>query len=67
MMAKRPMARAAAAVSPGAERIFVAAFVVLASNCLPADKLKAVADGKEDSQVVSYCTGGIRSGFVTAC
>ena len=54
---------------PGAKHIFYKDLVGEDGHILPADKLKArLAElgVKEDSQVVSYCTGGIRSGFVTA-
>lgn len=54
---------------PGAKHIFYKDLVGEDGHILPADKLKtrlAELGVKEDSQVVSYCTGGIRSGFVTA-
>jgi len=54
---------------PGARHIFYKDLVGDDGHVLPADKLKtklAALGVTADSQVVSYCTGGIRSGFVTA-
>lgn len=54
---------------PGAQHIFYKDFLDPSGNVLPAsvikDKLKAYGVS-DDSEVVAYCTGGIRSGFVTA-
>lgn len=54
---------------PGAKHIFYKDLVGADGHILPADQLKARLKElgvKEDTEVVSYCTGGIRSGFVTA-
>jgi thiosulfate/3-mercaptopyruvate sulfurtransferase len=54
---------------PGARHIFYKDLVNEAGHILADDELKArlaeLGVG-EDTEVVSYCTGGIRSGFVTA-
>lgn len=54
---------------PGAKHIFYKDLVGADGKILPADQLKGKLQSlgvKEDTQIVSYCTGGIRSGFVTA-
>ncbi|WP_181702958.1 sulfurtransferase [Chthonobacter albigriseus] len=54
---------------PGAKHIFYKDLVGADGKILPKDELKARLASlgvKDDTQVVSYCTGGIRSGFVTA-
>lgn len=54
---------------PGAKHIFYKDLVGEDGKILPAETLKtrlAELGVKDDTQVVSYCTGGIRSGFVTA-
>lgn len=54
---------------PGAKHIFYKDLVGSDGKILPKDQLKARLASlgvKDDTQVVSYCTGGIRSGFVTA-
>lgn len=54
---------------PGAKHIFYKDLVGEDGHILPEDQLKAKLASlgvSENTQVVSYCTGGIRSGFVTA-
>jgi thiosulfate/3-mercaptopyruvate sulfurtransferase len=54
---------------PGAKHIFYKDVVGADGKLLPEDQLKArLAElgVSADTEVVSYCTGGIRSGFVTA-
>lgn len=54
---------------PGAKHIFYKDLVGEDGNILPPGALKARLDQlgvAADSEIVSYCTGGIRSGFVTA-
>lgn len=54
---------------PGAKHIFYKDLVGADGKILPADQLKGKLQSlgvKDDTQIVSYCTGGIRSGFVTA-
>lgn len=54
---------------PGAKHIFYKDFLDAEGNVLPAAKIKEKLAGLgvgEGTEVVSYCTGGIRSGFVTA-
>lgn len=54
---------------PGAQHIFYKDFLDANGDVLPPDQVKAklAALGiSPDAEVVSYCTGGIRSGFVTA-
>ncbi len=54
---------------PGAKHIFYKDLVGTDGKILPKDQLKtrlASLGVSDDTEVVSYCTGGIRSGFVTA-
>lgn len=54
---------------PGAKHIFYKDLVGSDGKILPAEQLKGKLQSlgvKDDTQIVSYCTGGIRSGFVTA-
>lgn len=54
---------------PGARHIFYKDFLDADGDVLPPDQVKArlAALGiSPDTEVISYCTGGIRSGFVTA-
>lgn len=54
---------------PGAKHIFYKDLVGENGHILPEDQLKAKLASlgvSEETEVVSYCTGGIRSGFVTA-
>lgn len=54
---------------PGARHIFYKDFLDGDGDVLPPDQVKAklAAIGiSPDTEVISYCTGGIRSGFVTA-
>jgi thiosulfate/3-mercaptopyruvate sulfurtransferase len=54
---------------PGAKHVFYKDFLDANGDVLPPDQIrqKLVALGASpDAEVVSYCTGGIRSGFVTA-
>ena len=53
---------------PGAKHIFYKDFLNADGDVLPPDQIKAKLASlgvTADTEVVSYCTGGIRSGFVT--
>lgn len=53
---------------PGAKHIFYKDFLDANGDVLPPDQIKgklATLGVTTDTEVVSYCTGGIRSGFVT--
>jgi len=54
---------------PGAQHIFYKDFLDAKGDVLPPDQIRAKLTSfgvTPDVEVVSYCTGGIRSGFVTA-
>lgn len=54
---------------PGAQHIFYKDFLDAKGDVLPPDQIRAKLASfgvTPDVEVVSYCTGGIRSGFVTA-
>jgi thiosulfate/3-mercaptopyruvate sulfurtransferase len=54
---------------PGAKHVFYKDFLDANGDVLPPDQIRAklaALGASPDAEVISYCTGGIRSGFVTA-